>query len=177
MTLISVSVGAVLSYVVGMLNERTRWRREQAARWDVPLLEAYSEYGRAVKECVVAYQRLAAHRGLAEDPTPAEPDADALERAAQAEARRSTVAEPLRLLADPATASAVRELNEAVWHLEWLARGRMEGAAADWERAHRAYRDARRAFHDKARASLQVPGAVLGERPSWPPAWRTDAPS
>jgi hypothetical protein len=63
---IGVAVGAVLSYLVGMLNERTRWGREQGARWDGLLLKAYSDYGQAIKECVVAYGRLAAHQGLTE---------------------------------------------------------------------------------------------------------------
>ncbi|MFD3502564.1 hypothetical protein [Streptomyces sp. NPDC058678] len=113
-TLIAVTLGAVLSFLVGTLNERTRWRREQGARWDGLLLQAYSDYGQAVKECVVAYQRLAAHQGLTQDPTPLEPTDDALEQAAKAESRRSAMTEPLRLLADPATAAAVRKLNEAV---------------------------------------------------------------
>ena len=53
-TLIGVTLGAILSYLVGMLNERTRWRREQGSRWDGLLLQAYSDYGQAIKECVVA---------------------------------------------------------------------------------------------------------------------------
>jgi hypothetical protein len=145
-TLLGVTLGAVLSYVVGTLNERTRWRREQGTRWDGVLLQAYGDYGRAVSECVVAYQRLAAHRGWTEDPTPVEPTDDALEQAAEAEARRAATAEPLRLLADPATASAVRDLNDAVWRLEWMARGRLTADAPTWDRAYSAYRSARRTF-------------------------------
>ncbi|MEU6272366.1 hypothetical protein ABZ871_08085 [Streptomyces populi] len=171
-TLIGVVLGAVLSYLVGMLNERTRWRRERDARWDGLLLQAYSDYGQAIKECVVAYQRLAAHQGLTEDPTPVEPTNDALEQAAQAEARRASMTEPLRLLADPATAVAVRKLNDAVWHLEWMAQGRLPADTAGWDQAYREYRAARQTFYEKARASLQVPGEVIAERASWPPPWR-----
>ncbi|ARP70919.1 hypothetical protein LK07_15370 [Streptomyces pluripotens] len=107
-TLVGVVLGAVLSYLVGMLNERTRWRREHGARWGGLLLQAYSDYGQAIKECVVAYQRLAAHQGLTEDPTPVEPTNDALEQAAKAETKRAAMTEPLRLLADPTTAVAVK---------------------------------------------------------------------
>jgi hypothetical protein len=174
-TLIGVVLGAVLSYLVGMLNERTRWRREHAARWDGLLLQAYSDYGQAIKECVVAYQRLASHQGLTEDPTPVEPTNDALEQAAMAETKRAAMTEPLRLLADPSTAAAVRKLNDAVWHLEWMARGRLTGDASNWDQAYREYRMARQTFYDKARASLQVPGGVIAERTSWPPAWRARA--
>ncbi|WP_327260253.1 hypothetical protein OG444_01140 [Streptomyces sp. NBC_01232] len=174
-TLIGVVVGAVMSYTVGTLHERSRWRREQGARWDGLLLQAYSDYGQAVKDCVVLYQRLAAHRGLTEDPTPVATTGDALAEAAKAEWRRAAMTEPLRLLADPDTAEAVRELNDAVWHLEWLAQGRPTTETATWEQAYSAYRTARRAFYEKARASLQVPGAVIAERASWPPSWRASA--
>jgi hypothetical protein len=171
-TLIGVTLGAILSYLVGMLNERTRWRREQGARWDGLLLQAYSDYGQAIKECVLAYQRLAAHQGLTEDPSPVEPTDDALGQASKAEARRAAMTEPLRLLADSSTAVAVRKLNDAVWHLEWMARGRLTGASATWDEAYSVYRAARQNFHEKARASLQVPGGVIAERATWPPSWR-----
>ncbi|MFK4118380.1 hypothetical protein [Streptomyces longwoodensis] len=111
---------------------------------------------------------LAAHQGLTEDPTPVEPTNDALEQAAQAETKRAAMTEPLRLLADPTTAAAVRSLNDAVWHLEWMARGRLTGDAAAWDQAYREYRTARQTFYDKARASLQVPGGVIAERASCP---------
>ncbi|MCM2424237.1 hypothetical protein [Streptomyces sp. RKAG293] len=171
-TLIGVALGAVLSYLVGMLNERTRWRREQGARWDGLLLQAYSDYGQSIKACVVTYQRLAAHQGMAADSTSVEPGDDALDQAAKAEERRAAMTEPLRLLADPATAAAVRELNDAVWHLEWMARGLLAGEAAAWDQAYTTYRVARQSFYDKARASLQVPGGAIPERTSWPSSWR-----
>ncbi|MGC5342252.1 hypothetical protein [Streptomyces sp. DT171] len=175
--LVGVTLGAVLSYVVGMLNERTRWRRERGARWDGLLLQAYGDYGQAVKECVLAYQRLAAQRGLTAETMPAEPTGapPPPQRAAQAELRRAATTEPLRLLADPATAGAVRELNDAVWHLEWLALGHLPGDASAWEQAYRAYRTARQTFYERARTSLHVPGGVIPERASWPPDWRTGA--
>ncbi|MFF7356976.1 hypothetical protein ACFZA1_30695 [Streptomyces filipinensis] len=140
--LIGVTLGAALSYLVTMLNDRARWRREQGARWDGLLLQAYSDYGQAIKECVIAYQRLAAQQGLAQHPTPREPTTDALDQAARAEARRVAMTEPLRLLADPATTAAVRRLNEAVWQLEWMARGRLTADATAWDQAYTGYRDA-----------------------------------
>ncbi|MFD9887672.1 hypothetical protein ACFWZT_40105 [Streptomyces alboflavus] len=170
--LTGVALGALLSYLVGMLNERTRWRREQGARWDGLLLQAYCDYGQAVKDCVVTYQRLAAHQRMAEHPAPVEPTDDALDQAAEAEARRAAMTEPLRLPADSATAATIRELNEAVWHLEWLVRGRLGGEAAAWDQAYSTYRAARQAFYEKARTSLHVSGAVVPERTSWPPSWR-----
>lgn len=170
--LIGVVVGALMSYAVGTLHERARWRREQGARWDGLILQAYSDYGQAIKDCAIAYQRLAAERGLTDEPAPVGAAGDAVEEAARAELRRAAAAEPLRLLADPDTAAAVRALNDAVWHLEWVVQGRLTGEAASWGRAHDSYRTARRAFYEKARASLRVPGGVIAERPAWPPSWR-----
>jgi hypothetical protein len=174
-TLIGVVIGAAMTYLVGALHDRTRWQREQSARWDGTRLQAYSDYGQAIKECIVAYQRLAASRGLTTDPTPVEPTDDALEQAAKAELRRAALTEPLRLLADSGTAEAVRQVNDAVWHLEWLARGQLAGDAATWDQTYNRYRAARRTYYEKARASLHVPGEVIAERTTWPPQWRADS--
>src|SRR5262245_7281946 len=84
-TLLGVIVGGLMSYVVGALTEQSRWRRQQEIRWDGQLLEAYSEYGHAVKECATRYLRLAAHGGLTNHLAPLEPTEVELEQAANAE--------------------------------------------------------------------------------------------
>ncbi|GGO80425.1 hypothetical protein [Wenjunlia tyrosinilytica] len=173
-TLVGVVVGGAMSYLVGTLTERSRWRREQAARWDGRLLEAYSDYADAVKECVTYYQRLAAHRGLSNHPAPLQPTEETSERAAAAEARRSAMVEPLSLLTNAETAQAVREVNQCVWHLEWLARGRKAGDAAAWEEAFGAYRTARAEFYRQARRSLNIPEMAGLPDSQWPPRWRTN---
>ncbi|MDF3142944.1 MULTISPECIES: hypothetical protein [unclassified Streptomyces] len=171
-TLLGVVVGGLMSYVVGALAERSRWRRQQEIRWDSQLLQAYSEYGYAVKECATRYQRLAAHRGLTNHPAPVEPTEAELEQAANAEGRRAAMVEGLTLLTNAATAEAVQKLNRCVWHLEWLARGQLAGTPSSWALAFNDYRAARAEFYQHARRSLQI--AELGpvrEAP-WPPPWR-----
>lgn len=82
-----------MSYLVGALTERSRWRRQQETRWDGHLLQAYSEYSHAVKECATRYQRLAAYRGLVDHPAPLQPTDAELEQAATAEGRRAASVE------------------------------------------------------------------------------------
>ena len=68
--LIGVVVGVAASYLAGALSERTRWRREQASRWDDKRAQAYSDYGYAVKNVYVLCLRIANARvrGGAGDP-------------------------------------------------------------------------------------------------------------
>lgn len=171
-TLLGVVVGGLMSYVVGALAERSRWRRQQETRWDGQLLQAYSDYGYAVKECASRYQRLAAYHGLTNHPAPLEPTDAELELAAAAEGRRAAMVEGLALLTNAQTAEAVQKLNRCVWHLEWLARGQLAGNPSSWALAFSEYRAARTAFYQHARQSLQI--AEMGpvsEQP-WPPPWR-----
>jgi hypothetical protein len=170
--LLGVVIGGVMSYLVGALAERSRWRRQQETRWDSHLLQAYSDYGHSVKECATYYRRLAAHRGLIDHPAPLEPSGDILEQAAIAEGRRSAMMEPLSLLTNTETAKAVRRLNECLWHLEWLARGELEGDPSSWARAHSDYRTARAEFYRHARLSLQIAEMKILHEPPWAPPGR-----
>ena len=167
--LLGVVTGGVMSYVVGALTERSRWRRQQETRWDSHLLQAYSDYGHAVKECATYYRRLAAHRGMIDHPAPLEPTGDILEQAATAEGRRSAMMETLSLLTNTETAHAVRKLNESLWHLEWLARGQLAGDATSWAHAHSNYRTARAEFFRQARRSLQIAEMSTLREATWAP--------
>ncbi|MFG2964604.1 hypothetical protein ACGFZS_15115 [Streptomyces sp. NPDC048288] len=171
-TLIGVVVGGLMSYVVGALTERSRWRRQQEIRWDSQLLQAYSEYGHAVKDCATRYQRFAAHRGLTNHPAPLEPTETELEQAADVEGRRSALVEALSLLANAETAQAVQILNRSVWHLEWLARGQLTGNPSTWAQAFSEYRAARAEFYRHARRSLQIADMGQVREAPWPPPWR-----
>ncbi|MFF3327162.1 hypothetical protein [Streptomyces sp. NPDC002889] len=169
--LLGVVIGGVMSYLVGALAERNRWRREEATRWDGSLLQAYSDYGHAVRECAHYYQRLAAHRGLTDHPAPLAPADDVLEKAAAAESRRSAMVEPISLLSNAETAEAVREVNLCIWHLEWLARGQLAGDQASWAAAFSAYRTARAEYYRSARRSLRIAEMGALREVPWPPPW------
>lgn len=171
-TLLGVVVGGLISYLVGALAERSRWRRQQETRWDGHLLQAYSEYSHSVKECATRYQRLAAYRGLVDHPAPLQPTDAELEQAATTEGRRAASVESLSLLTNAETAKAVQRLNRCVWHLEWLARGQLAGNPASWAEAFSSYRAARSEFHDCARRSLQISELGTLQEAPLPPPWR-----
>src|SRR5262245_33981216 len=106
-TLIGVLLGAAASYLATSAGERARWRRRQAARWDQRRLEAYTNYGYAVKNLIHLALRLSAHRGLNAIRPPLAPDEglDLLEAANQ---DRAVKWETVLLLGTPGTVAAAR---------------------------------------------------------------------
>ncbi|MFD9719137.1 hypothetical protein [Streptomyces sp. NPDC059076] len=169
--LVGVALGAGTSFLVASLNERTRWRREQAVRWDEHRLTAYAEYAHAVKELAARYQMIAAARGLTSGPVPLEPTPEVLAQVGELESRRSALSETLGLLGDTEANTASQTLDHCLWRLESLARGVVTEVEQDWEQAYLEFREARSRFVEHARVSLGVPGAVSREV-SWPTAWR-----
>ncbi|MEC4015354.1 hypothetical protein [Streptomyces sp. H27-D2] len=169
--LVGVVLGAVTSFLVGSLNERTRWQRQQSVRWDERRLTAYAGYIAAVKELAARYQRIAAARGLVTGPAPLELTDEVLAELAEWEARRSALSATCGLLGDTETNTASKPLNHCLWRLEHLARGVPTEVEQNWEQAYQEFRDARRQYVERARVSLDVPGAVTREV-AWPAAWR-----
>lgn len=174
--LAGVALGALMSYLVSSLNERTRWRRQQAVRWDEHRLKAYAEYAHAVKELAARYRMMAAARGLVSGPVPLEPTAEALREAGELESRRSALSETLGLLGDTEANTASKTLDQCLWRLECLARGVATEVEQDWDEAYLDFRRARNRYVEHARAGLGVPGAVARDVP-WPAAWRPTPPS
>ncbi|MGW2816103.1 hypothetical protein [Streptomyces sp. NPDC001415] len=173
--LIGVLVGAAASYAVSALAERTRWQRQTAARWDERRLIAYADYAQAIKAIVTLAHRLAAHRGLTPDAKPLQPTEANLALLQDAEERRSSLLEGVRLLTDSDTLTAIRALNHRVWHLVALSAD--EGASPqDWSTAFSQYREARDEYHRHARHSLGIPGVALSHDQTWPPRWHQPAP-
>lgn len=168
--LIGVLVGAVASYMVTALAERTRWRRQTAARWDERRLVAYADYAQAIKAIVTLTHRLAAFRGLNPDAKPLAPSETGLALLEEAEERRSACLEAVRLLTDSDTLTAVRELNHCVWHLVALS-GNEDAEPSDWAAAFTKYRRARDEFHRHARRSLGIAGVAVSHDRTWPPRW------
>ncbi|MFJ5774346.1 hypothetical protein [Streptomyces sp. NPDC093094] len=175
--LLGVALGAVLSTAATMIVERTRWRREVSVRWDERRLGAYAEYAHAVKELAHRYRRIAVAKGIAASgAAPLEPTAEAFAEAAEAEVRRSALAETVWLLGDSRTNTAAVRLNHCLWHLEWLARGLPTREQGGWDQAYEDFRQARQRFLELARAGLGVQGARVAEAVPWPPSWRGDLP-
>ena len=169
-TLVGVVLGAALSFSATYAAERASWLRNQAVRWDERRLSAYADYGNAVKEQVALASRIAGGRGLDHKPEPLQPSPDNLSKLADAEARRTLMAETLRLLADTDTMAAANEVRRRAEELVAFARGLRDGDSADWDRAFAGYEDARDTYMACARRGLQVgePRAASSPRLRWP---------
>src|SRR5215468_8171273 len=86
--LIGVVVGALATFLITSVSERSRWRREQATRWDVKRADAYAEYANSVKILQELCKRICAYRGLQTWSEPLDPDGG-LEELARSAADRA----------------------------------------------------------------------------------------
>jgi hypothetical protein len=164
-TLGGVVVGALASYLVTSLNERSRYIREVAKRWEERKFDAYAAYVSDVKQQVVVANRTSATLGLHNRVTSPLMPEEGLPLLAEQVTRRTTSSERATLLAGEATLVAIRRLNDAAWQMECFARDVVENATtSSWEQAFRAYHEALDAFHRCARAELGVPGRLV-DRP------------
>ena len=169
-TLAGVALGALTSYMVSFLGERTRSQRETAKRWEERKFDSFCAYINDVKAMSVIARRITASLGI-HDLSPDELSQDeGLPLLTEAENSRTASMEQLRLLADAETISAGHRLNQAVWRLEWFAGGRIADASPErWQQAMRAFIEAFDAFHLCARRELGVPGRQLVRTPEPPP--------
>jgi len=154
--LIGVLIGAAGSYLVTSVNERARWRREQSRRWDPARLQAYVDYGNAVKKVFHLAARIAAYRGLHTQMSPlASGEGQALLEAAAQE--RTAKWETVLLLGDPATIAAARAWHVSVWRLEHFAKGNAQGTE-QWNAAVAEAGVKRQRYYEAARRDLGIGG-------------------
>jgi len=160
-TLAGVALGAIASYLIGSLNERTRHRREIAKGWEGRKYDNFVTFIEDIKMMSHISRRMAATLGLHDRM----PEADKLDvqqgalMISEANQRRTVSIERLRLLSDTETISAAYRLNEAVWVMEWMVQGKIPDAGPeDWDRAVSGFVDAFDTFHRCARVELGVPG-------------------
>lgn len=151
-TLLGVFLGAAATYSVTALNERTRWRRAQEARWDDRRVNSYIDYANAVKNCIHVSSRIVAFRGLPAGGQPLDPEIG-LAQLAEAEHERSVRWESIQLLGSTAVIEAGRAWHKVAWRLEKIARG---GPADDHDvvAVFTAHNEARGEFFRCARADL-----------------------
>lgn len=152
--LIGVIVGVFGTLLTTRLNDRAQWARALAVRWDEQRLDAYSDYGRALKEVHLLAHRITAPSRPASRAHPID-RTTGLDLMAQADALRTKAWEGVLLLGDADTVAAAREWRWAVLQLERAARD-LAGDDFDWVAAVRRADEGRDRFYTAARVSLTV---------------------
>jgi hypothetical protein len=127
--LLGAMVGAILAFVLRNVGERSRRRRDQRVRWDVARLSAYPEYCNAVKRMIHIATGMARTRGLQHSAEAVPLDRGTLELA-KAAGERTAAWETVLLLGYPDSIAAARAWHQAVWQLEFFARGVLTGRTA-----------------------------------------------
>jgi hypothetical protein len=176
-TLSGVALGALLSFLITAVNERSRYRRDVATRLLERKFDAYAEYLGDVRQLVAAANRIAASLGLHDRTTLPLSQEDGLPILAELGTRRAASSERAKLLASEETVKALHDLNAAAWDLEMIARGVMADVSAEtWEEGMQAYLGALNSFHRNARHELGVPGHALDRPVVSAPAQQPDSP-
>lgn len=160
-TLIGVTLGAILSYLVRSLGDRSTFRHDHVKRWEERKLEAYIRFASDVKDLALISRRIAGVRGLQSD-EPSLGLAEGLPLLDEAENRREISTEIVCMLAGRETALAYRQLNRAVGRLEQIAHGKpADVTASEWSQAMNEYERVFDLFYVCVRAELGVPGEYL----------------
>ena len=165
--LVGVALGATAGYVTTSLADRSRWRRARDERWDAARMQAYSDFGNAVKRVFDLATRIAAGRGIQHAVQPLTPDDDSAAALTEAEGARARAWESVLLLGDPVTVDAARAWWHEVWRFVWFARGWLSDSE-HWSGALAESNAARQRFYDCARRDLGVGGDVSAIGPSQP---------
>lgn len=165
--LLGVVVGGAATFVTTSLADRAKWHRDRRERWDVARMQAYTEFGDAVKQVFNLATRIAAGRGFPRAVDPMEPTAQAIAALGEAESVRARAWEAVLLLGDPATVDAARTWWHEVWRFVWFARG-WETDPEQWPVAVSESDAARQRYYDCARADLGVGKAVAVIAPPGP---------
>jgi hypothetical protein len=154
-TVVAVLAGSAGTYIVGRLTDRDRYTRELRLGWDQRRLDAYTAYVTAAKAAGATANAIFGLRlkGVSEEELAAR-----IEDLARFEMRRTEAFEALPLLADGATIEAAHALNEAVWHLEQLARLGQTPIEEEWLASADQWIIALNNFHAAARECLSVVG-------------------
>ncbi|MFE7778516.1 hypothetical protein ACFU5O_32485 [Streptomyces sp. NPDC057445] len=163
-----VVIGALGSFAVASLTERSRWRRARAERWDEEKFHTYARYANTLKAQIRIAQRIGAARGFANVQDPLEPN-DGMAQLAEAESRRAAEWESVLLVGDAQTIGAARAWHEAVWNVELYARG-LKGDPAGWAQAEQRMSRARDEFYTCARRDLGMAGPPPPSG-NWPRVW------
>jgi hypothetical protein len=156
--LIGVVVGALASYLVSSATERRRWQHQQSTRWDEKRVQAYADYGNAVKNVFYLCGRITNSRGLGLMREKID-IADALNELGRLASERSAKWETVLLLGDPDTVLAARAWHRLVGDMQRFVRDN-RADAGEWEALFDKVEAARATFYEAARRDLGIGGLL-----------------
>jgi hypothetical protein len=173
LTILGVTVGAVLSFIFTRLLDRARWQREEALRWDTKRLDCYSEFAASTKHHITISRQICAGLDLPSTDQPLDAEAG-LAMLADAEQDLGIKWEHVLMLGTPEAIDAARDWRHIAWHLEWMARG-LRDDPGEYTQANIDSGEARRRFYSAVRADLGIHSGPIPD-PVWPPAWQQASP-
>jgi hypothetical protein len=128
--------------------------------------DAYYQYLKDDREMVIIANRIQASLGLHHRTTLSLSREEGLPMLAEVGTRRAASSERVRMLADEATAKALRDLNDVAWDLELIARGSIASTnPGTWEATMQTYLGAPNTYHRNIRRELGIPGQPLERTP------------
>lgn len=160
LTLLGVVVGAFATFVSTRLVDRSRWRREEALRWDSKRLECYLDFAiTIIRYITIGYRMTVKYRVTTHvqelDFATGMPDL------ARAEAELSEKLEQVRMLGSPEVIAASQEWRREAIRLDAFARG-LQSKPEEYHKATWDRRTAQLRFYSAVRADLGVVSGELG---------------
>ncbi|WP_119293247.1 hypothetical protein [Streptomyces sp. YIM 130001] len=158
--LLGVVIGALGSYMVVMLGDDARFRREQASRREDRRLAAYSEFARSLRASVSVMFRAAAQLGSDPHPHPL-PLEEAAARLGEAAEARDLAWESVLLFGAAEVVEAAREWAVAVAEMEQAMRTEAHDREG-WKALVEKQRVGREGFYAAARRDVSLPAGHSG---------------
>ncbi|QLY33982.1 hypothetical protein [Nocardia huaxiensis] len=166
-TLSGVIIGGALTFLASYVNERSKWNRAQAARWDERRLLAYADYLIVTRKMhALAGQLVSSRRSTL---APAATHEAELAQLAELELERIQRWQEVQLLGSTHAIEVGDELNRCTWTLEWFAQDKLN-SVSDWNLINREAYRLRKDFGTAARLDLGVTGHSL-PKPEWLDEW------
>ncbi|MGV9665981.1 hypothetical protein ACWDUL_16730 [Nocardia niigatensis] len=167
-TLSGVVIGGGITFLASYVNERSKWNRTQAARWDERRLQVYSEYLIVTRKMHSLAGQLVGLRSGEVDPDVSSLE-DGLTQLADLERERIQRWQEVQLLGSPSAVALGDELNRYTWTFEWFAQGKLTDSD-DWRLINRDAYHLRKDFATAARGDLGIAATALSV-PAWVNAW------
>lgn len=159
-TLLGVAVGACASFISTRLLDRSRWRREEALRWDSKRLECYADFAITISRYITVAYRLTTQYREATHVQSLDTETGFPELA-RMEGELSEKFEQVRMLGSPKVIATCEEWRREAIRLDSFARG-LRSDANEYNEATLARRAARKRFYSAVRADLGIVSGELG---------------